>query len=358
MGNPICLHISHSNINLDAFFEMKDVTAQEYMFMSVIERYQTMTGWCEPKVGNNLTYKTGLIGHISSRVRYSRQGGEKAYHKLIRLGYLEESPCTTKFHLTPKYFVLSNPPKDGQAEKEAKSELVSIAKFSYLDTIYAKDFGVFTSELKELCKKLPDNTDFTYYFERIKDYYTKENPSLAFTLEGWKVKLKSWLNRDIQGRRVQLVKVEAAKTTGGELVKEGSELLDNVTKWAAKVFYPTLNDKNYKGTIDTFIDYATKAAKKSLLQDKTVVFLEEMKALRTSNDIKAYYQKRLISQGLVTEGATSATTGAANTEGVQTRATSEKTATTGANTEGVQMRATSENGVVEDILKLTKTLKI
>lgn len=248
------IHISHVNINLDAF-DLLNVNGNEYMFLAIVAEYQKINGWAAAGVGNNLRTKTGLKYHIGRKVKLSDSGTDKLFKRMLTEGYLEESNCGNNFRCSINYFVLTHSGKNIQQhdeERKAETAATSVLKFAYNETTYYTSFDDFKNEALTLVKKLPTNVNLKHYFDEFRRFYTTENTK-AYSLEGWKHKIKTWITQDRDKGKLKVL---------GDLTEQNEdELINEIRRYGKMVAYPTdfLKYSTYREQAVTLIEFTEKA---------------------------------------------------------------------------------------------------
>lgn len=330
------IHISHVNINLDAF-TLLGVNGNEYMFLAIVAEYQKLGGWASAGVGNNLRTKTGLKYHIGRKVKLSDSGTDKLYKRMVNEGYLEEDETAQNFRCSINYFVLTHSSKSVQQhEQERKQETASttLLKFTYSETTYFNNFEDFKNEVLNSVKKLPSNVDFQHYFDQFRWFYTNENTK-PYSLDGWRNKIKAWVEQDRNKGNLKVIDV---------LDKTDDELLADITRYGKMVSYPDAFMKyaTYKEQVVTYTDLVEKAVKMNLLGDESGKRIVDYKdrlqqRVNTSGELVKFMKERQ-----------------RETEKKQAETQGNETKTQGNN--GKQIHDTE--GVKIDLSKLAKQMKI
>lgn len=321
--NPI-LNIEFANTNLAALRLLK-VNSNQYNFLFIVWQYQKtnghINGWCEPMKMNNLFSKTGLKYHIGRMLGMSDAGTNKLFTTMIERGYLEDG--VNKFRVTQNFLVFTkevvfveaatgeeNTAKTHETPQN-KPKKPTALKFTYEETPFLKSFNDF-KEAAMCCRNLPQNCDFKAYFEKLGKYYTTENKA-AYTLETWREKIKTWLERDrAKGNLLRL-------DTEGGLTNE--QILKELETYGKIVFFPseTLKYPVYKEHTLTFLEFFEKAKKREILSDEVgqqrVIYANWVNQYVKQNRLGEFFKERKEGGNTPKQQKTAENT--QNTEGVE-----------------------------------------
>lgn len=310
MAASSIIYIQYANINLDAL-RLTGLKHDEYTYCYIAEQYQKISGWVECGVGNNFKSFYALKKYIAERAAIDERKMNRLMLKLRSAGYIEESPDKLKFRITQKFFVLTNPAPKGEAERQQRmDDAVTVQeaqarapKIPFSESVYHTDFERFKTDLSKT-KNLPSDTDWRFYYDKIKHYYTLEHPDKMYA--DWLNRCRDWLDKDRHKAALRRVSdVKGTKPDGGHKAKMGggddADLTAAVALFETKVQEPeTENYTEYRETAETYVAVAEKADKRNLLTEDQKTDLAEMKnRLKTPGALRAYQvrQLRLLAQG-------------------------------------------------------------
>ncbi len=314
MAASSIIYIQYANINLDAL-RLTGLKHDEYTYCYIAEQYQKISGWVECGVGNNFKSQYALKKYIAERAAMDERKMNRLMLKLRTAGYIEESPDKVKFRITQKFFVLHNPAPKGEAERQERMDAAVTAqqtqarapKIPFSESVFNNDFDRFKTDLTKT-KNLPSDTDWRFYYDKIKHYYTIEHPEKMYA--DWLQRCRDWLDKDRHKAALRRVsgaglgmseKVQAKTDTRNPQTDEA--LQAEVALFEQKVQEPeTENYTEYRETAETYVAVAEKAEKRSLLSEEQKKDLAEMKhRLKTPGALRPYQvqQLRLLAEGKI-----------------------------------------------------------
>jgi hypothetical protein len=350
----------------------------QYGFLNVCKQFQSADGnrgWVEVGVGNEFDYITGLKNYIFWACGLKEATGNKMFATLLKKGFLHQEQIgetkegepiydTSKFKVTSKFEVTKNhkkategitdTPPEPTPEPHVKFKAANTDRLLFNEVPFFKDLQSFTNEVKSLFKILPPNFDFKTYYEGFNTFYSQK--AFKYDLPKWQSQIKTYIKKGIDTDKVKTV---VAKNDDKEAV------FAQLKKWKNKIEYPTPDDKNYRGSVLEFVDYAKRAAKNNWLNQDQLDYLGRMESkLQNGQDLRNYQLFRLEkaqnTEGSITPDKTEKTVTETpepqNTEGVQTPPELDKSSANETTTTNTKNEAVTELlNIVSQ--KLTKVFK-